>query len=83
METAKLTLMVRLQTAPTGLGTAKFDANSGVRKVPCFFCDWLSDAYLISSGAVCNRTIGVNLRKEPVCPRALHCASYIQRKEAQ
>ncbi len=34
-------------------------------------------------GAVCNRTIGVNLRKELVCPCAIHCASYIQRKEAQ
>ena len=28
-------------------------------------------------------TIGVNLRKELVCSRAIHCASYIQRKEAQ
>ena len=27
--------------------------------------------------------VGVNLRKEPVCPRAIHCASYIERKEAQ
>ena len=34
-------------------------------------------------GAVCNRTISVNLRKELVCSRAIHCASYIQRKEAQ
>ncbi len=40
-----------------------------------------------------NSTIGVNLRKEvaqfiaplifKVCSRAIHCASYIQRKEAQ
>ena len=30
-----------------------------------------------------NSTIGVNLRKELVCSRAIHCASYIQRKEAQ
>ncbi len=30
-----------------------------------------------------NRTIGVNLRKELVCSRAIHCASYIERKEAQ
>ena len=30
-----------------------------------------------------NRTIDVNLRKELVCSRAIHCASYIQRKEAQ
>ncbi len=34
-------------------------------------------------GVVSNRTIGVNLRKELVCSRAIHCASYIQRKEAQ
>ena len=34
-------------------------------------------------GAVTNRTLCVNLRKELVCPRALHCASYIERKEAQ
>ena len=27
--------------------------------------------------------IGVNLRKELVCSRAIHCASYIQRKEAR
>ena len=32
---------------------------------------------------VCNRTLCVNLRKELVCPRDLHCASYIQRKEAR
>ena len=30
-----------------------------------------------------NRTLCVNLRKELVCSRAIHCASYIQRKEAQ
>ena len=30
-----------------------------------------------------NRTIDVNLRKELVCSHAIHCASYIQRKEAQ
>ena len=32
-------------------------------------------------GAVWNRTLCVNLRKELVCPRAVHSASYIQRKE--
>ncbi len=30
-----------------------------------------------------NRTISVNLRKELVCSRAIHCASDIQRKEAR
>ena len=34
-------------------------------------------------GAVRNRTISVNLRKELVCSRAIHCASDIQRKEAR
>ena len=29
-----------------------------------------------------NRTIGVNLGKELVCSRAIHSASYIERKEA-
>ncbi len=36
----------------------------------------------VTVGAVFNRTIGVNLRKELVCSRAIHSASYIQRKEA-
>ena len=29
------------------------------------------------------KPIGVNLRKGLACSRAIHCASYIQRKEAQ
>ena len=40
-------------------------------------------AELTLMGAVRNRTLCVNLRKELVCPRAMNCASDIQRKEAR
>ena len=46
----------------------------------CFIPNQLDSNLSVRLG---NRTIGVNLRKELVCSRAIHCASYIQRKEAQ
>ena len=42
---------------------------------------WNADRIWVSTPQ--NRTLCVNLRKELVCSRAIHCASYIQRKEAQ
>ena len=59
---------MRLQTAPTALGTTKLTLMVRFVTAPIRLRNWVSDAYSLRSGAVSNRTYRVGAKRFQTAP---------------